>query len=163
MELNDKLIALRKKKGLSQLDVAEILNVSRQAVSRWEVGTSYPSVDNLAALSKLYDIALDDLMNVHLEGELPNKEKEQAEAPEPLSGDDNADLSGETLHTKKRAILFGLASIVIIATIGSGIWYFQSKAAAPEGEDIINIDDMDIMNIESDNIEWDQIIFQPDE
>ena len=50
MELRDKLILLRKEKELSQADLAEILNVSRQAISRWEVGTSVPSMDNLSAL-----------------------------------------------------------------------------------------------------------------
>ena len=40
MELNEKIISFRKKKGLSQQEVAEALDVSRQAVSRWEVGGS---------------------------------------------------------------------------------------------------------------------------
>ena len=40
MELNEKIISFRKKKGLSQQEVAEALDVSRQAVSRWEVGVS---------------------------------------------------------------------------------------------------------------------------
>lgn len=47
MELKEKLVALRKEKGLTQLVVAEKLNVSRQAISRWESGTALPSTDNL--------------------------------------------------------------------------------------------------------------------
>lgn len=43
MELKEKLVALRKEKGLTQLVVAEKLNVSRQAISRWESGTALPS------------------------------------------------------------------------------------------------------------------------
>ena len=43
MELKEKLVALRKEKGLTQLVVAEKLNVSRQAISRWESGTAQPS------------------------------------------------------------------------------------------------------------------------
>ena len=62
MELRDKLILLRKEKELSQADLAEILNVSRQAISRWEVGTSVPSMDNLSALSRLYNVSVDSLM-----------------------------------------------------------------------------------------------------
>ena len=50
MELKDKLVSLRKGKGLSQLELAETLNVSRQAVSRWEVGTSVPTMEKLIAL-----------------------------------------------------------------------------------------------------------------
>lgn len=62
MELNNKLSQLRKNKGLTQLELAEALNVSRQAVSRWEVGTAVPTLDNLVALSRLYSVPLDDLV-----------------------------------------------------------------------------------------------------
>ena len=67
MELNEKLSQLRKKKGLTQLELAETLNVSRQAVSRWEVGTAIPTLDNLVILSRLYNVPLDDL----IQGEAP--------------------------------------------------------------------------------------------
>lgn len=49
MKLEERLTALRKKKGLSQLELAETLGVSRQAVSRWEVGASAPGMENLLA------------------------------------------------------------------------------------------------------------------
>lgn len=62
MELNKKLTELRKKKGLTQLELAELLNVTRQAISRWEVGTAAPSLDNLALLSRLYGVPLDDFI-----------------------------------------------------------------------------------------------------
>ena len=54
MTLEKKLVRLRKKEGMSQADVSEKLNVSRQAVSRWEAGDSRPSIENLQALCKLY-------------------------------------------------------------------------------------------------------------
>ena len=50
MELKEKLVALRKEKGLTQLVVAEKLNVSRQAISRWESGTAQPSTDSSEGL-----------------------------------------------------------------------------------------------------------------
>lgn len=62
MSLQEKLVYLRKQRGLTQLDLAEMLNVSRQAVSRWEVGSAVPSVDNLRVLSHLYDVSLDYLV-----------------------------------------------------------------------------------------------------
>ena len=62
MELKQKLSRLRKDKGLTQLELAERLNVSRQAVSRWEVGAAVPSLDNLMFLSRLYGVPLDDLV-----------------------------------------------------------------------------------------------------
>lgn len=61
MGINEKLAELRKAKGLTQKELAETLHVSRQAVSRWEVGTAAPSLDNLVRLSEIYDIPLDEL------------------------------------------------------------------------------------------------------
>ena len=46
MELSERLVRLRKQKGLSQFDVAESLHISRQAISKWESGSSIPSTDN---------------------------------------------------------------------------------------------------------------------
>ena len=62
MVLSEKLAALRKEHGYSQLYVAERLNVSRQAISRWEVGSSVPSTENLLELSRLYGVSLDELV-----------------------------------------------------------------------------------------------------
>lgn len=62
MELKEKLVALRKEKGLTQLVVAEKLNVSRQAISRWESGTALPSTDNLRCLGALYEVPIDYLV-----------------------------------------------------------------------------------------------------
>lgn len=62
MKLEERFAALRKERGLSQAEVAEELNVSRQAVSRWERGTSAPSTDNLMCLAKLYGVSLDHLV-----------------------------------------------------------------------------------------------------
>lgn len=63
MNLSAKLTSLRKQKGLTQMDLAEKLNVSRQAISRWEVGTAVPSTDNLKVLSELYGVTVDYLLN----------------------------------------------------------------------------------------------------
>ncbi len=63
MELNEKLKFLRKKHGLSQLQVSEKILVSRQAVSGWESGSSRPSIENLQSLSKLYSIPLEILLD----------------------------------------------------------------------------------------------------
>ena len=46
MKLEEKLVYLRKEKRLSQMKLAEMMNVSRQAVSRWETGVAVPSIDN---------------------------------------------------------------------------------------------------------------------
>lgn len=61
--INDNLKKLRKIHKLTQEQVAEKLNVSRQAVSKWESGETIPDIYNCIQLAKLYDIKLDDLVN----------------------------------------------------------------------------------------------------
>ena len=63
MTLGEKLQTLRRSRGLSQEQLAEILEVSRQAVSKWENGTSDPSTSNLCALAKLYGIPVEELLH----------------------------------------------------------------------------------------------------
>lgn len=63
MKLSDKIIKLRKARGWSQEDFAEKLNVSRQAVSRWENGTALPDANNILQLSKLFQVSADYLLN----------------------------------------------------------------------------------------------------
>lgn len=61
MTLQDKLYSLRRDKGYSQEELAEKLDVSRQAVSKWERGESSPDINNIIAIAKLYDISVDEL------------------------------------------------------------------------------------------------------
>lgn len=63
MKLSDKIVGLRKSEGLSQEELAEKLNVSRQAVSRWELGTAMPDAMNILQLSKLFQVTTDYLLN----------------------------------------------------------------------------------------------------
>lgn len=62
MNIGNKLAELRKMKGLSQEDVAFKLNVSRQTVSKWELGQSMPDFDKIKPLCDLYDISADELL-----------------------------------------------------------------------------------------------------
>ena len=72
MKLSDKLIELRKEKGWSQEDIAERLDVSRQAISRWENGTALPDAQNILRISKLFNISSDFLLNDEYENDAPN-------------------------------------------------------------------------------------------
>ena len=63
MNLPERLAFLRKEKGLSQLELADEMNVTRQAVSKWESGNVMPSLDNLIYLSKLYGVTIDSLID----------------------------------------------------------------------------------------------------
>ena len=71
MKLEEKLISLRKEKGLSQMKLAEMMNVSRQAISRWEVGAAVPPTDNLKFLGNLYGVSLEYLL--HNDAPKPNQ------------------------------------------------------------------------------------------
>jgi Predicted transcriptional regulators len=62
MEFNNKLYELRKQKGFSQEELANRLNVSRQTISKWEVGESTPDMEKLVAISDLFEISLDELV-----------------------------------------------------------------------------------------------------
>lgn len=63
MEFHEKLQQLRKQKGLTQEALAEALFVSRTAISKWESGRGYPSIDSLKALSGFFSVSIDDLLS----------------------------------------------------------------------------------------------------
>ena len=69
MRLSEKLVSLRKKNGLSQEELAERLDVSRQAISRWEGGAALPDASNILRLSKIFGVSTDYLLNDEYESD----------------------------------------------------------------------------------------------
>ena len=63
MEFNEKLKQLRKSNGLTQEDLAEVLYVSRTAVSKWESGRGYPNIESLKDIATLFSVSIDDLLS----------------------------------------------------------------------------------------------------
>ena len=63
MEFSEKLQTLRKQKGLTQEELAQALFVSRTAISKWESGKGYPSIDSLKEISKYFSITIDELLS----------------------------------------------------------------------------------------------------
>ena len=63
MKFNEKLINLRKKAGLTQEELGYKLNVTRQTVSKWELGQTTPEMDKLIEISKIFNISVDELIN----------------------------------------------------------------------------------------------------
>lgn len=104
MELKEKLVALRKEKGLTQLVVAEKLNVSRQAISRWESGTALPSTDNLRCLGALYEVPIDYLVN--------------EETERPISEDDSRQDENKQKHKRVLRIVAAFISVALIVAGG---------------------------------------------
>ena len=63
MEFHEKLQELRKSRGLTQEELAESLYVSRTAISKWESGRGYPSIDSLKEISNYFSVTIDDLLS----------------------------------------------------------------------------------------------------
>ena len=107
MPLCDKLVSLRKENKLTQAKVAEMLNVSRQAISRWESGTAIPSTDNLKGLSELYKVPVDYLLKKDdSESQLEEAQNEECRpAPE-----------GQRTMVSKKMIFLLLSVAVVAAT-----------------------------------------------
>ena len=63
MEFHEKLLELRKNRGLTQEELAEALYVSRTAISKWESGRGYPNIDSLKTISNYFSVSIDDLLS----------------------------------------------------------------------------------------------------
>lgn len=70
MNINEKILLLRKKEGLSQEGLSEKLNVTRQTVSNWELGQTTPDIQQAKNIAQIFKISLDDLTDNKLEFEL---------------------------------------------------------------------------------------------
>lgn len=76
MNFSEKLVKLRKENKMSQEDLAASLDVSRQSVSKWESGQTYPEMDKLLAICKIFNVSLDSLTNDEIDiNNIDNKDK----------------------------------------------------------------------------------------
>ena len=135
IETANRLIELRKRKGLSQEELANALGISRQAVSKWERAEAGPDVDNAILLSRLYNISLDELFGNKPEYERALERMELAkEEPEELPDDDPAEEPdeaasfaesvGENAFTGvRRLVIFARADVELNASGGTDASY----------------------------------------
>lgn len=92
MDFSEKLVTLRKAKDLTQEQLAEKLNVSRQSVSKWESGQAVPELDKIVALSAVFDVTTDYLLkaseidDLSVKTEMLEKQQEQMLAREQRQG-----------------------------------------------------------------------------
>ena len=75
MKFNEKIVRLRKIKGITQDEFANAVGVSRQAVYKWESGQSYPEVAKLLEIKLLFNISIDDLLDDNFDIAMPEKKK----------------------------------------------------------------------------------------
>lgn len=150
MDLAERLAALRKRAGLSQGDVAERLNVSRQAVSRWETGFTVPSTDNLSRLGRLYGVTLDELLSYSaaLPPEKPQEEapaqQPKAEAPAPTPPP-----AAASAPAHARAIIIALSILCLLLAIGVGVLLHQKHSENRE----LTFDEIESESIEDADID----------
>lgn len=130
MALSEKLYGLRKKDGLSQEQLAERLDVSRQAVSKWESGKAVPESDTLISISEYFHVSLDYLM----------KEDDSA-VSEPVIGAENVQPAN---HTGKEKRILGMIACIggIICLIIWGLVSILMSSASDQigGSSMITID-----------------------
>lgn len=139
MKFSEKLQSLRKGKGLSQEKLAELLDVSRQAVSKWESGQTYPEIEKLIVLCDLFEITLDELVRdrdsmvndtvikeINLEDKSSNEYEEKDENKE-LDENEEKDeliiLGGFIAGTAIGLLTNNLMLGTVIAFLGLGLSY----------------------------------------
>lgn len=126
---NEKLILLRKEKGLTQMQVAEEIKVSRQAISGWETGTVVPSTENLKSLSILYGVPVDYLLNKESE-RVPSGTTEWKEVKE------------HPHKLKKRAIIILVLIGIVLICVGTFLFANGSQFQGENKQmDSANIDE----------------------
>lgn len=122
MNLPKRLAELREEKKLTQAQLAEQMNVSRQTVSRWEFGEVAPSVENLKKLSELYGVSVDDLLS---DGPTPPEPQKERQDPHPAKF--------------YRGIIALLLVIIVLLTMTIVMGYFSRKW---EEEEVIPIEEL---------------------
>lgn len=109
MSLGERLYELRKKKGLSQEEVAERLNVTRQSVSKWETDESKPDFDKIVPICELYEISTNELLS-------GTKEEKEEQEVQVINKD----------NKKKRALIISSAIFLYFLAI---IWIIISEVS----------------------------------
>lgn len=138
MTLREKLIVLREKAGISQMSLAHQLDVSRQAVSRWESGDTTPSMDKLKVLAKIYGVSLDWLCS-----DVADEKPFEAVGSSEDNETNNATTSAEDKKRRKiRYIAIALAVGVITLTC---IWIAtRSENKEMPGKQFVDMGDEDV-------------------
>ena len=143
MELNEKLISLRKKNKLTQAQVAETLDVSRQAISSWETGAVLPSTDNLKALSRLYQVPADSLLNDDTDLFAGSVEK--------TAENNNTNSKFSILKKRRAIILIYLLTIFLVVALSVAATLFVLWAREPKAIDWYDLDSIPVSEL---NIEY---------
>ena len=147
MTLEKRLHYLRKKAGLSKAEVADRLNVSRQAVSRWESGESRPSTDNIQLLCKLYKIPMDSLFRENSDESTKSQMMKTAEE----------EAQGRAVRGKIVWVRWLLIGIIIVTLISSFLFWscIREKGKVLDLHDIQGEDTVAVQKAPDFDLKWD--------
>ena len=134
MTLREKLIVLRDRAGLSQMELADRLGVSRQAVSRWESGDTTPTMDKLKSLARSDGVSLDWLCSDTADGEPPEAAKPEA--------DRNPDEAPAGKEGEKKQKIRAIAIALAIGALAFICVWFAARNMSNEA-DSTQIEDME--------------------
>lgn len=143
----EKLTYLRKQKGLTQSNLAEELNVSRQAISRWEVGTAVPSTDNLKVLSTLYGVPVEYLLN-----DKTGDAFKSAATQTPPKDDSDIKSFKKSSSVWIYSLIAIIAILAVMTTILIGVWHKDESTA------IVPVESMN--TIVDDNFQTEVFLFE---
>ena len=115
MNLGETICRLRTQAGLSQSDLADALEVSRQSVSKWETNASVPDLDKLIRMSEFFRVSLDELVKGSGEPETPPAEPCPAAAPESVTAPELAEPAPR--RTRARSVGIGLLCAAAVAAV----------------------------------------------
>lgn len=127
MKFSEKLLALRKARAMSQEELAERLDVSRQAISRWESGTAMPDAANLLQISRLFGVSADYLLNddYRNDDDLPKVQE--------VRRDQMGQIMAYLVTLEVMVLLLQFMSVVILQSAVFGVLSFVPFVAAVGG------------------------------
>ena len=127
LTIGQRIAAKRKELGLSQIELGEKMNVSRQSVSKWESDAAIPEIDKLIALSKLYQVSVGWLLGVEPDG-APAREPEQTFRQQDWEIIDRLAQEKPRLPKWLLPLVAGAMALSLIATALSGAAYYHTRS-----------------------------------
>lgn len=165
--IGERLLALRMQKGMTQEELAEYLNVSRQSVSKWELNKTLPDVDKMVQLADLYGVSMDHLVRglasepaeadaeqEETESSITEKVEEQAATSEKVQTT-STDL---TIHRMLFLLAMAVSGIVCLVCIGFSIMMIRRNVISlkDKHQDVASVDRIVEQYTLADVTTWDE-------
>lgn len=149
MQFHEKLVRLRKRRGLTQAQAAELVDTSRQAISKWESGTGVPTLENIKALARVYGVSFDTLLD-------DSRDLEDEAAPSPQPPAEGPAARQPHPSNKRRLAMAGAAAVLLILLAGTVFWIHT----AGQGKDSTPLEELECYPVDPDIIDEDPIVFR---